>query len=521
MGAQLARDRSRDGWEQWSVPRSYRSNYVPLSSRVALALFGLALVTRLPFATTNFYAPDSVLYARATLRFDPLDQRPQAPGYLWYVLLLRAIDLVTNDPNRAMTIVSALAGAATVSLVYLLAARLYDERTARVSAVFVLTAVTYWAYGGVAYPYTLLAALSAFCALLFWRALDPSASRIRRGARLIAASAAWGIAVGFRSDLAIFLAPLWLLAAARATILTAALSGLAVTALVGGWIFASAAADGGLSRFIEAVRVQTAFVDERYSIFGNGPIAIYRNSYELARFLGRGLYFLIPLVVVTLISADARRIELRDRWRTAFMALWTLAPLPFYVFIHVGEYGYVFSMLPGLAILAARGAIGLAKGMRMPRTFRWIVAAVALGNAAIFLLSDTPLSARDIARHDRGIDEKVAFIRSALTKETTVVVTAYDAVLVDHYLDRSYAVLAYDPAASPSFTRPLTCPVVAAQNPCAGAEVDVVLWDDLIRARGPGWMERSMPHGARLRIGHAPRASALRVSEGLGVEIVR
>jgi len=351
--------------------------------------------------------------------------------------------------------------------------------------------------------------------------LDPTTSRRDRGARLVAASAAWGIAIGFRSDLAIFLAPVWLLAAARATIETAGASALAVTVLVGGWIFASASADGGLSRFLEAVRMQTQFVDERYSIFGNGPIAIYRNTYELARFLGRGLYFLIPLVAVTLISADARRIERRDRWRTAFMALWTLAPLPFYVFIHVGEYGYIFSMLPGLAILAARGAIGLAKGIRMPRTFPWIVAAVALGNAAIFLLSDTPLSARDLARHDRGVEEKAAFVRSMFVTETTVVVTAYDAVLVDYYLDRSYAVLAYDPAAMPSFTRPLTCPEVAAQNPCAGADVNVVLWDDLLRAEGPGWMERSMQHGARLRIGHAPRASSLRVSEGLGVEIVR
>src|SRR3989475_7404398 len=287
----------------------------------------------------NFYAPDSVLYARAILAFDPLDQRPQLPGSLWYVLLLRAVDVVTHDPNRAMTIVSALAGAATVSLVYLLAARLYDERTGRVSAVFVLSAVTFWAYGGVAYPYTLLAALSTLCALLFWRALDPSASRLRRGTRLIAASAAWGIAIGFRSDLAIFLAPLWLLAAARATILTAGISAVCLAGVVGGWIGASAAADGGLSRFLEAIRWQSKFVEDRYSIFVNGPISIYRNGYELARFLGRGLYFLIPLAVVTILSADTRRVELRDRWRTAFMTLWAFAPLPFYVFLPVRAYG--------------------------------------------------------------------------------------------------------------------------------------------------------------------------------------
>jgi hypothetical protein len=486
---------------------------------MALALFGLALLTRLPFATTNLYAPDSVLYERGMAQFDPFDQRPQPPGYLWYVLVLRAIDLATHDPNRAMTVLSALAGAATVALVYLLAARLYDERTAKVSALFVLTAVTFWAYGGVAYPYTLLAALTTLCALLFWRAMDPAQPRTRRGLHLVVGSIAWGIAIGFRFDLAIFLAPLWLLAATRATVATATLSAAAVAALVGLWVFASAAADGGLARFLEAVRIQSTFVDDRYSIFGNGPIAIYRNTYELARFLGRGLYFLIPLAAATLISGDARRIELRDRWRTAFMVLWTLAPLPFYVLVHVGEYGYIFSMLPGLAIVAARGAIALAKGLRMPRTFKWIVAGAVLGNAAIFLLSNTPLSARDIARQDRGIDEKVAAL-APFPHNSTLVVTAYDDVLVNRYL-HGPAVLRYDPVATPNFTAPLSCDAPAPQKPCAGSDVDVVLWDDLLRAEGPGWQEVRLPHGGHLRIAHVPRSASLRVSEGLGVEIVR
>jgi hypothetical protein len=485
-------------------------------------LFALALLTRLPFATTNLYAPDSVLYARGIERFDPFDQRPQPPGYLWYVLILRAIDLVTHDPNRAMTIVSALAGAATVALVYLLATRLYDERTGRVSALFVLTAVTFWAYGGVAYPYTLLAGLTTLCALLLWHALDPALTQNDRGLRLLVASAAWGLAIGFRSDLAIFLAPLWLLAATRATIATAGLSALTVAALVGLWVAASALADGGLARFLEAVQIQSKFVDDRYSVIGNGPIAAYRNLYELGRFLGRGLYFLIPLIAVTLISAEARRVELRDRLRTVFLALWLLTPLAFYVFIHVGEYGYIFSLLPGLAILAARGAIALAKGLRMPRTFKWIVMAVVLGNAAIYLLSDTPISAQDIARHDRGIDEKIAYL-SSLAPETTQVVAAYDTVLAENYLQRlpgSLPLLEYDPA-NPGFTVSLACAKAPPYMPCTGTDVDVVLWDDLLRAEGPGWQEVRMTHGARLRIAHVPRSASLRVSEGLRAEIVR
>src|SRR2546423_2383789 len=131
---------------------------------MALALLGLALRPRLPCATTNLYAPDSVLYARGMERFDPFDQQPQPPGYLWYVLVLRAIALATGDPNRAMTIVSAVAGAATVALVYLLAARLHGERTAKVSALFVLTAVTFWAYGGGAYPSPVPSRLPTPCA---------------------------------------------------------------------------------------------------------------------------------------------------------------------------------------------------------------------------------------------------------------------------------------------------------------------------------------------------------------------
>jgi 4-amino-4-deoxy-L-arabinose transferase-like glycosyltransferase len=494
-----------------------------LSWRVALALFGLTLLTRLPFATTNLYAPDSVLYARGMERFDPFEQRPQPPGYLWYILVLRAIDFATHDPNRAMTIVSALAGAAAVALVYLLAARLYDERTARVSALFALTAVTFWAYGGVGYPYTLLAAFTTLCAILFWRALDPSLTRTSRGRRLVVASAVWGVAVGFRSDLAILVAPLWVFAATRATITTAALSALVVASFGGAWVVASGVADGGLARFLEAVQIQSKFVDERYSVFGNGPIAIYRNAYELARFLGRGLYFLLPLAALTLISAEARRVELRDRSRTALMMLWTFAPLPFYLFVHVGEYGYIFSMLPGLAILAARGAIAFAKALRMPRTFRWIVGVVALGNAAIFLLSDTPLSARDIARHDRGVDEKLAYLDS-LPPQATQIVSAYDAVVVGYYLERVPhgvpPLLGYDPA-NPGFTVPLSCAAQPPTMPCAEPAVDVVLWDDLLRAEGSGWEEVRMPHGGRLRIARAPRSASLRVSEGLGVEIVR
>jgi hypothetical protein len=495
-----------------------------VSWRVWGIFFALGVLTRLPFQTEYLWAHDSVLYARAIERFDPLDQRPQAPGYLYYVLLIRAMYWVVGDPNRAMTIVSLVAGAAAIALLYLLAARLYDERTARASGAFLLTAVTFWAYGGVAYPYTLLAALSIGCALLFWIALRAETGR---GPRLALATAAYGIAIGFRTDLAVFLAPLWVMTALSAPLLWTVASAVLGALLVLGWFLASAALDGGTNALLEAMRVQAQFIDERYSVFGDlGLRALYGNVYELARFLGRGLYFLMPLLVAVPLSAAARRIELSDRRRVAFVLLWTLTPLAIYVPIHVGEYGYVFSMLPGLCVITARGAIALARGARMPRLLPWVVAGVALANAAVFLVTDTPLSARDMLRRDRGVAERIERLNQADLAGATII-SAYDAVIVQHYfseeqrLSTNHVLFSYDPALP---RRELVFDTQICNrlgDQCRERDPVVVVWDDLIRVSGGGWQELRMPHGAKLRVARNMANGTKIVIDGLSVELQR
>jgi hypothetical protein len=492
-----------------------------MSWRLALVFFALGILTRVPFQTENLWAHDSVLYERAIERFDPLDQRPQPPGYLYYVVLIRAVDALTGDANRAMTLVSLFADAAAIALLYLLAARLYDERTARISALFLLSAVTFWAYAGIAYPYTLLASLSIGCTLLFWRATTASSGRM---SALVIASAAWGIAIGFRSDLAIFLAPVWLVAA-WGKHLSAWLAGaFTAGALAVVWFVASAFADGGLARFSEALRTQGQFVDERYSVFGTqGLRALGTNGYELARYLGRGLYFLAPLVAVVPLAAASRHIELADRRRMAFVLAWTLTPLLVYLPIHSGEYGYVFSMIPGLCLIAARGAIALARGIRMPRTLPWIVTAVVLANAGIFLVSDSPLSATDVARHDRGTTEKFTYLQGARDLDAATILAAYDALVAQRYNTVGVHNLEpYDPGDPPFeavFSAQPCGPNVAGRFACSNGPV-LVVWDDLIRVHGDGWETAAMPHGAKLRIARGIAGVLVRV-DGLDVTLGR
>src|SRR5258706_468570 len=492
-----------------------------MSWRLALVFFALGILTRVPFQTDNLWAHDSVLYERAIERFDPLDQRPQPPGSLYYVLLIRALDALTGDATRAMTLVSLLAGAAAIALLYVLAARLYDERTARISALFLLSAVTFWAYAGVAYPYTLLGALSIGCALLFWRAATASSGGT---SAIVIASAAWGLAIGFRSDLAIFLAPVWVVAAWGKQLSAWLASAVMVGVLAVVWFIASAFADGGLARLAEALRTQGQFVDERYSVFGTqGLRALSTNGYELARYLGRGLYFLVPLIAVVPFAAASRHIELADRRRMIFVLAWTLTPLLVYLPIHSGEYGYVFSMIPALCLIAARGAIALARGIRMPRTLPWIVAAVVLANAAIFLVSDSALSATDVQRHDRGTVEKFTYLQSSRDLDRATILAAYDALVAQRYnLVGVHNLEPYDPG-GPGFEAVFSTAVCGPSMPdrfsCSHAPI-LVVWDDLIRVHGDGWETATMPHGAKLRIARNMAGVLIRV-DGLDVTLGR
>jgi uncharacterized membrane protein len=465
------------------------------SARVAAALFAVALLTRIPFQTEHLWAWDSVLYARAMDDFDPTAHRPQPPGYLYYIVLARGLAALVGDANRALTLISAVAGAASVALLYLLARRLYDERTARVAAVFLATSVTFWAYSSVAYPYTLLCTLSLAVALLLWRAME------RRDARsLLLASAAWGVAIGFRSDLAIFLAPLWLLAASAVGPRAAVGSAATAAVLVALWFGASAAAVGDLAGYVAAIREQSQYILRAHSVIAGGADALWNNAYEIARFAGRALHALaLPLLVLFIVP---RGFATEASQRAAlFLTLWIATPLAMYLLLHAGDYGYAFSFLPALCILAARGAVAFAGPIRRTDSqmvLRRATAAVVLTNAAIFLLTDTPLSAGDLARRDAGIAEKVAYVKSLADREV-VVVSAYDALVAEHYLgDGRYAMVRLDAVDRPA---------AHGHGSCTGTMTcTVVVWDEILRADGEQWETVQFPSGSRLRIAHGAHA---------------
>jgi hypothetical protein len=399
---------------------------------VAAGLAALVIVARLPFATHTLWAWDSVLYARALeqgfhVGVDLADQRPHPPGYLFYVGAAAAARFFTGDSNAALVVISVLASGLTAAAVYLLCRRYADRALALVIALGAATAPLAWTYGEVAMPYALLGLLSIVLAVVL-----RDARRWPWPAALVA-SAGLGLAAGFRQDVMLLLGPLWLwmLAARpwRERALCIAAVGIAGLA----WFLPSASLSGGLTAYLASLGGQASRVSELSPAAGSD--ALLRNTLLTVYALFWGLLgFALLLVAGVIASLRTRRRFSED---TMFFALWLVPAALIYVTIHIGDPGYLMSMLPGLYVACAALLAPIAR-RAAPIVLPWTALFVVI-NAAVFVVGDGPFSASAIASHDRVTARRVANVR-AMAPSSTVVIARSDYLIARYYLPE-YTVL--------------------------------------------------------------------------------
>jgi len=148
-----------------------------------------------------------------------------------------------------------------------------------------------------------------------------------------------------------------------------------------------------------------------------------------------------------------------------------------------------------------------------------------VANAAVFLVSDTPLSARDVARHDLGVGERIQRLNQPDLAGATIL-GAYDALVVEYYLadderlSTNHILVGYDPALPRREMVFSTRVCNPAGDVCRDRDPVIAVWDDLIRVSGSGWEVVTMPHGAKLRV--ARNLDNVKVIiDGLSVELAR
>jgi hypothetical protein len=415
---------------------------VPILLATSLGL--VTALTRIPFRSRYLFAWDSANFALALDQYNVAFHQPQPPGYPVYVASARVLRLATGDANAAYVWLSVLASGLGVAFLTLAAERLYGRRSALLAAVLLATSSLYWSQGVVAYPYAFLA---CFSALVAWLCVLIGSGA---GGWLVPLTGATiGLAGGFRTELIPFLTPLWLYAALRSNgnrqrRLALVLGGfLALGAVALAWYVPMVLLTGGWAAYQSATGSYYAYFIQTTSGAGKLLLGLLENTRALVGYLYNGLGLALLPMVYFLGRYFAPQRVIADR-RVRFMLLWIAPPLAFYVTVHLGNPGYLLSVLPALCLYAAEALLGLLEDAReaiarISDVRRWVVpaAAVAVGvtaltNTALFLVANGEGRWQETRQIDRIFERQLGEIQERYPSASTLIV-AYDRSRQYHY----------------------------------------------------------------------------------------
>lgn len=324
---------------------------------IAALIFVLALLTRIPFQSAYFVNWDAVQFGLGTYDFNLEHHRPHPPGYIGYIGAGWLANQVTGDPNTSFVVLSMVAGALAPALLLVLASDMMPRGRALVAAVVFAASPLLWYYSGVALTYSVECALAVAFALFAWR------GRHYGGSWLIAASLTLAVLGAVRQTGMVLLLPLWAWAVWPASWHDRALAAgtLAVASLA--WLVPLLWLAGGIRSYISASLALAELSGSSTSVFSGNIPGLARNWVFV------GVSMAAALGAAALLFPGRPR-NLRDRWQAIprderqFLALWLLPPLGVFLFLHMGQAGYVLMVLPPVFLAMARMMPKLASAWR-------------------------------------------------------------------------------------------------------------------------------------------------------------
>lgn len=402
---------------------------------IAVSLFLLGLLSRLPFTEQVFYHWDSINFAMSLKKFDVWLGQPQVPGYILFVAFAQLVNRMTGDAQMTLVGISMVSGGLAVAFLYLLGRDLFNRFAGLAAALFLATSPLFWFYGEIALPHTLDALVVIIFAWLSFRI-------IKGEHRWAIPAAIWlGIAGGLRPQTELFLAPLAIYAGWRLGWKRGILTGLILALVNFTWFIPMVILTGGLSRYLYIMHQFTDAFDATTSVLsGAGWFGLRRNTTKLVMYAmyGWGLA-IIPagLAVVKILIADRPRIFTFRKYgwlgdaRFWVILLWLLPGVGYYLLVHMGQQGLTFVFLPALMLLSAAGASYLLWDRAL--LGRLALAGLLLIDSAILLLVPTYplgsngikiLTVNTIQAHDRYYAEHFQAIARQFPVQSTIILSS-------------------------------------------------------------------------------------------------
>ena len=309
-----------------------------------IAVFVLLLLTRVP-AMASYLSIDNVNLAFALEKFDPRVHQPQPPGYPFFVLSGKILNVIFRDAERTFAAMSILVCGLCLPAAFLLGKRMFSEWAGRAAVLLLLVNPVFWhsSLDGPLRPYlALFSLLTAYCC---WRCWNGEKRFALWGAVTL------GIGSGFRPDLIAFLFPLWLLSAWIGTkswrIVLQGIVALAAVTLV--WVGALIFAMGGMQVFMKIMLDYAVDQSKPESVvFGSSLMAWAKQINRLVIWNG--------LAVVTWIWALPLYWRNRDRlplWsaQAVFFFIWLVPGLIIQALVHIGAPGHTLFSVAALCVM--------------------------------------------------------------------------------------------------------------------------------------------------------------------------
>ena len=405
----------------------------PADWALALAFAGLTLVTRWPYRMRLLPTWDAIQFALALERYDVVRHQPHPPGYILYVALGRIAGVVLGNPAETLGGLAVLASAVAVLLLYQLGWHLYGRAVAALASLGLLVSPLFWAYGVVGLTYTAEAALATGIAVGAWGMQRGSARALVWSALLL------GLAGGIRQSTLLVLSPLWLGMAWRGfrrpgpVLAGLSLVLLATAAWLGPMLWLT-----GVERYLAATVELYQSTVRATTLLGGGST---RNVVGLGEACLVGIGVFLPVLAWGLWRGPAHLVQGKDR--AVFFALWTLPALVIYAVVHLGQPGYLLTVLPACYLVVGRSLVLLGQRLQavpLPAPWRGALAGLALlgtlgAHVAFFTAAgpvDAPNPAGGASWRARAASELRALYRFRLWNHTASGLREQEAVIGDY-----------------------------------------------------------------------------------------
>ena len=307
------------------------------------------ILTRFPFTSKFLYDWDSVNYALGFGKYIIQMDQPHAPGYIFFIGLGKLVNIFFNDPNTTMIFISIIFSIFTVILLYLLAKQMFSRKVAIVSSLLLIFSQTFWFYGEIASIYICEAFFATLIAYLSYQVFKGNEKYF------YLSSLALGLAGGFRTDLIVFMFPLWAFCLFYDKFnykrVIKAFSVLILSNLM--WFIPTIILAGGYHEYSLLNNMQLISSFKTSSVFFGAPLTAHLiMNAELIFWTIIGIGLVQILVMLLYLSINIKSItKYFKNSKFIFFALWIIPSFLFYLIIYIAKAGYTLVYIPAITLI--------------------------------------------------------------------------------------------------------------------------------------------------------------------------